>query len=181
MKRLVLIGILSLLLPLNVGCVEQEANEQEVAKKVVLEEKEFEAAPDFTLGTIDGEELALSEFKGKVIILNFFATWCPPCRRKIPGFIELYNRYRDQGLEIIGVSVDRDKGALISFVRNQKINYSIVLAGKSKITEDYGGIRGIPTTFIIDQELKIRSKHIGYRPMGVFEEEIKGLLPSLPR
>ena len=134
-------------------------------------------APDFTLTKIGGEGYTLSkEAKNKVVILNFFATWCGPCRMKIPGFVELYNQYKEEGLEIIGASVDRNPPKVIpSFAKKYGIDYPIVIADPAVVAA-YGGIRGIPTTFIIDKNGNVVKKYVGYVKKKVFEEEIKELL-----
>jgi len=140
---------------------------------ILCKSEELTIAPDFTLQDISGKEVSLSDFKGKVIILNFWATWCPPCRKEIPVFIELYKKYKDEGLVIIGISLDREgEKVLIPFVKKFGINYP-VLIGTKKVVDAYGGIRGIPTTFIIDKKGKIRKKHIGLplNPKEFFENE----------
>jgi len=134
-------------------------------------------APDFTLKALDGKDLALSSLKGKVVIIDFWATWCPPCREEIPGFIELYKKYKDQGLEIVGVSVDKDEGKLRKFVEGNGVNYPIVTSTK-EVTEAYGGIQSIPTTFILDRQLNIVTKHVGYAEPAAFEKEIEPLLKA---
>lgn len=138
--------------------------------------KNLKKAPDFTLLDLDGGERSLSDFKGKVIILDFWATWCPPCRAEIPHFVELYNDYKDEGLEVIGVSLDNNaKKVIPSFSEQYKINYVLLIADK-KVTRDYGGIGSIPTTFIIDRDGNIVKKYVGYRDKEVFEKDIKNLL-----
>lgn len=133
-------------------------------------------APDWTLLDMAGTEVSLSDFKGKVIILDFWATWCPPCRAEVPHFIELYNEYKDRGLEVVGISLDADvQKAVSEFVKEQDINYT-VLAADGKVASLYGGIRSIPTTFVIDRQQRIVQKYVGYRDKEVFEEDIKGLL-----
>ncbi|MBI5207459.1 MAG: TlpA family protein disulfide reductase [Candidatus Firestonebacteria bacterium] len=133
-------------------------------------------APDFTLKNINNENITLSSFDGKVIILNFWATWCPPCRNEIPGFIELYNSYKDKNFVIIGVSLDNDgKAVLESFIKEHGINYPVLL-GNNEVTRLYGGIRGIPTTFIINKNRDIVQSFIGFRDKAIFENEIKKLL-----
>ncbi|MFC1485164.1 TlpA family protein disulfide reductase [bacterium] len=138
--------------------------------------KEWGDAPDFNLKSMNGEMFTLSSLKGKVIILDFWATWCPPCRKEIPGFVELQAQYKDQGLEIVGVSLD-DRGwdVVKPFASEYNINYVLVVGDKD-IAIKYGGITGIPTTFIIDRDGNIQKKHIGYVSKEVFEQEIKELL-----
>lgn len=131
-------------------------------------------APDFSLSTIDGETLKLSDYKGKVIILDFWATWCPPCRKEIPDLIKLYDKYKDKGLIIIGISSE-DTNTLKEFSEDNGINYPIAL-GNQKVAEAYGGIQYIPTTFVIDREGNIIKKHVGFTEYEVFEAEIKELL-----
>lgn len=134
------------------------------------------AAPGFTLKDINGRNVSLSDFKGKVIILDFWATWCPPCREEIPDFIALQNEYGKKGLQILGISVDREGlKAVKPFYENMKMNYPVLLTD-GKIEAAYGGIRGIPTTFIIDKNGKIVKKYVGFQPKSVFEKDIKGLL-----
>ncbi|HSA95640.1 MAG TPA: TlpA disulfide reductase family protein [Acidobacteriota bacterium] len=113
-------------------------------------------APEFTITDLQGKTLSLADYKGKVLVLNFWATWCPPCRREIPDFIEAYREFRDQGLEIIGVSVDETTAeALLDWTKRTGINYPIALA-TPEIERAYGPIQSIPTTFIIDRAGRIR-------------------------
>jgi len=136
----------------------------------------FKIAPEFSLKDVNGAEKKLSDFKGKVLIIDFWATWCPPCRQEIPHFVSLYSQYKDQGLEIIGISLDQDSGRVLpGFIESNSINYTI-LAGNEEVTDLYGGIAAIPTTFIIDKDGNIRKKYVGYNEKEVFEKEIKELL-----
>ena len=136
----------------------------------------FKPAPDFTLLDIYGEEKKLSDFKGKVVILDFWATWCPPCKALIPNFIELYNEYRDEGLEIIGVTMDWNAERVAGpFALENGIDYTILL-GEREVSDLYGDLTAIPTTFVLDREGGIRKKYIGYRDKDVFEKDIKELL-----
>lgn len=130
-------------------------------------------AYDFQLPSINGKKVKLSDFKGNVIILNFWATWCPPCRAEIPSFIELYKKHKDEGLAIIGVAIDNEI-KVKNFVKDYKINYPVLLADETTI-QKYGGIRGIPTTFIIDKNGNITKNYIGYRPKEIFENDFKAL------
>ena len=169
--------ILVLLLIGASGCgVETEREEIGELEEGVSAEKEWGNAPDFTLPDLEGNSLTLSDFKGRVIILNFWATWCPPCRREIPDFVELYEKYKDEGLLIIGVNLDRgDSRSVKQFSKEYKINYPIVL-GNVNVTQDYGGVRAIPTTFVIDRKGNIKEKYVGYQPRATFEDAVKRLL-----
>jgi peroxiredoxin len=131
-------------------------------------------APSFTLSDIDGHSVSLSNYGGKVIILDFWAPWCPPCRREIPDFISLQNQYASQGLQIIGIGLDQPNN-VASFVQEHGINYPVVV-GSNAITNLYGGISGIPTTFVIDRRGNIINKFEGFTNRSIFEEEIKKLL-----
>lgn len=132
------------------------------------------AAPELNLRDMNGKEVKLSDYKGKVIILDFFATWCPPCKEEIPDFIALQKQYGDQGFVMIGVSLSR-ASEVKPFAESFGINY-IVLIADNNATTAYGPIRSIPTTFVIDKGFKIAKKYIGFRPKEVFEADIKELL-----
>ena len=130
---------------------------------------------DFTLKDIDGNEVSLSNFKGKVIILNFFATWCPPCRHEVPDFVEIYNEYKDDGLVIVGIAQDREGVSTVKpFAQKNNITYPVLVEDGSA-NKIYGPIRAIPTTLILDKEGNIVNKFIGFREKSVFESEIKKL------
>lgn len=138
------------------------------------------AAPNFSLLTLDSEKVTLDQFKGKVVILNFWGTWCPPCRREIPDFIKMYDKHKKDGLEIIGVTLSSGSPVDIKeFVEKNSINY-LILTGDEKylqhLTEQYGGIRGIPTTFLIDREGIIREKWVGARTEEIFMKSVKEYL-----
>jgi cytochrome c biogenesis protein CcmG/thiol:disulfide interchange protein DsbE len=134
------------------------------------------AAPDFALKDLNGRIHRLTNLRGRVVVLNFFATWCGPCRQEIPDFVRLYQRFRGKGLEIIGVSLDQEAGAVLGpFIRHYGITYPIVL-GTREVVVDYGGIRGIPTTFVIDHNGAISDYFVGWRPGYVIEESVTKLL-----
>ncbi len=119
-------------------------------------------APSFTLRDLNGKQVSLSDFEGKVVILDFWATWCPPCVKEIPHFIALYDEYKDQEVAMVGISLDsKGVGVVNSFVRKHRINYPILMAD-GRVQGTYGGIRSIPTTFVIDPAGRIRYNYIGF-------------------
>ncbi len=118
-------------------------------------------APDFTLKDLNGNNITLSAYKGKVLILNFWATWCPPCRAEIPDFIEVYDEYKAKGLEILGISVDQISAAQVSkFVERNKMNYPVAMA-TNDLFRDYPPPQAVPTTLVIDRDGKIQYKKVG--------------------
>jgi thiol-disulfide isomerase/thioredoxin len=133
---------------------------------------------NFSLNDLEGKPIDLSQYTGKVVILDVWDTWCPPCRKGIPEFVDLYKNYKDQGLQIVGVALARNGVPTVQkFVSDYKINYLTVI-GDKKIYDIFGEIRGIPTTFVIDKTGKIHQKYVGYHPKSVFEKDIKQLLAS---
>jgi peroxiredoxin len=133
-------------------------------------------APDFALKDLKGGICRLADLKGKVLILNFFATWCGPCRQEIPDLIRIYERFQDKGLEIIGVSLDQGGEAVLKpFIKRYGITYPIVM-GNREVVLDFGGVQGIPTTFFIDHKGEISNSFIGLRPAYMIEESVKKLL-----
>jgi len=124
---------------------------------------------------LSGQQLHLSDYRGSVVLLDFWATWCDPCREEIPHFVELQNRYRDQGLQIVGVSMDDSPEPVRDFYRQFKMNYPVVM-GNASTGELYGGVLGLPIAFLIGRDGRIYSKHIGATDIAVFEREITMLL-----
>ena len=134
-------------------------------------------APEFSLPDLNGQTLDLSAYRGKVVLLDFWATWCAPCREEIPQFVELQIEYRDQGLQIIGISMDDGPDPVRDFYQRFHMNYPVAL-GNAKIGELYGGVLGLPIAFLIDRNGRIEAKHIGATDVSVFEREIKALLQA---
>ena len=131
-----------------------------------------EIPPDFTLKDLEGEEVSLKRFRGKIVLLNFWATWCPPCRKEIPSMIKLYKRYNDKGLEIIGVNLDRmDKSGIEKFSSEYNITFPILLDPTGKIATLYG-ITALPATFILDRNGKIQERVAGGKDWSS-EENLK--------
>lgn len=146
------------------------------AKSKLKEEGERNLAPDFSLEDANGQMVTLSDLKGKVVLLNFWATWCTPCRIEIPWFVDMERELKDKGFAVIGVSLDEDGwDAVKPFMADMKINYRVVL-GTEAIAQLYSGVQALPTSFIIDRNGKIASVHMGIVSRDVFEEEIHALL-----
>ncbi len=144
------------------------------AKKGIQQDTKGTQAPDITLYGLDNKPFKISDHRGKVVILDFWATWCPPCKAEIPSFIELQKKYEKEGLIVIGAALD-EPGKVADFARKFGINYPVGLAGQEQ-AKAYGGIRGIPTTFVIDRQGNIVRNYTGFRPKMVFENDIKELL-----
>jgi thiol-disulfide isomerase/thioredoxin len=135
------------------------------------------AAPDFSLIDLSGQPLSLSSYRGKVVLLDFWATWCVPCREEIPHLIDLQNKYGNQGLQIVGVSMDDSPDPVRDFYQHFKMNYPVVM-GDAKTGEQYGGVLGLPIAFVVGPDGKITSKHIGATDISVLEKEVVKLLPE---
>jgi peroxiredoxin len=132
---------------------------------------------NFTLKDIAGRDVRLADYKGKVLLLDFWATWCGPCRVEIPGFVEMYDKYKSRGLEVVGIVVLDEFSNAPRFAREFKMNYTILNGdGRDDIEDAYGPLFALPTTFIIDREGRICHKHIGLTPRETFEAAIKQLL-----
>jgi cytochrome c biogenesis protein CcmG/thiol:disulfide interchange protein DsbE len=132
---------------------------------------------DFTMKDVDGNQVSLSAYKGKVVLLNFWATWCGPCKAEIPGFVRLQEKYRDKGLVIVGYSVDDPAEKAKAYAAEYKMNYPILLGeGREDVQDAYGPIWGIPASFIISRDGKVCRKHMGIAPEAVFEKELVALL-----
>ena len=127
-------------------------------------------APDFSLTGLDGSSISLEEIKGNVIFINFWATWCPPCRQEIPGFIELYEKYKEDGMVIVGVSLDRGGPDVVKeFMIEYSISYPMAMATQ-ELYEAYQPGQYIPTTFVVDRQGTIRDKHVGYMSKEMMEK-----------
>jgi len=127
----------------------------------VKSDKDRHAAPDFALKDADGKTVHLADYKGKVVLLDFWATWCGPCRVEIPWFLAMERRWKDKGLEVLGVSMDENGWEDVKpFLAEMKVNYRVVI-GDDANSQAYGGVESLPTTFFIDRQGKIAAIHIG--------------------
>jgi peroxiredoxin len=133
-------------------------------------------APDFILKDLSQKKVKLSDYKGKVVILNFFATWCPPCRAEIPDLIKLYRLNKEKGLVVLGVSLDMDVSpqGLVTFVKGMKIPYPILM-GTADLAEKYQ-VNGVPTTILINREGKVHTRYDGLVSASRFEKDFVSLL-----
>jgi cytochrome c biogenesis protein CcmG, thiol:disulfide interchange protein DsbE len=138
-------------------------------------EKKEPANLDLTLKDMNGAEVRLADYKGKVVILNFWATWCGPCQAEIPELIETYKKYKEQGVVVLGVSVDDTAETLRAYAAEKKMNYPVLLWHEG-LDEAYGPLLGVPITFFIGRDGMIHEKHMGPVDKEQVEREIKTLL-----
>ena len=133
-------------------------------------------APDFTLPAVDGSMVSMSDYSGKVILVDFWATWCPPCQEMIPVLSKLHKKYSEKGLVILGVSLDKDGlGVLGTFVHENMIPYKVVM-GDNRISNAFGGVSSIPTLYMVDREGRLVRKLTGYHSYDQLEEQVKKYL-----
>ena len=138
-------------------------------------------APDFDLATVDGRKVKLSEFRGKAVLLNFWATWCPPCKVEMPWFVELQNQYGKDGLVVLGVAMDDSAPAKIAeFTHEMGVNYPVLL-GTDQVSDDYGNVQYLPTTFYIDRNGIIVDKMAGLLNRKDVEDGVKKALSAAYR
>jgi cytochrome c biogenesis protein CcmG/thiol:disulfide interchange protein DsbE len=132
---------------------------------------------NFTVKDVDGKSVSLSSFKGKVVLLDFWATWCAPCQVEIPWFVEFQNKYKDRGFAVVGISVDDTPDQLKPFVSKFKMNYPVLVGlGEDALQEAYGPLWGLPTTYLIDRSGRLCRKHMGLVKKDDLEKQILGLL-----
>ena len=164
---------LALALVLWAGCAPHTVEAEDTA---LSEASSSSQAPEWKVPNLDGGTVSSAEFKGKVLVVDFWATWCGPCVSEIPGYIELQKKYAAQGLVFVGLSIDEAGPDVVrKFVKAHKINYAIGMAD-SDVQTAFGGFEAIPTTFVIDREGRIRHKKTGAANMSDFEAILKPLL-----
>jgi peroxiredoxin len=133
-------------------------------------------APAFSLKDTNGNIYSSSQFAGKPVAINFFATWCPPCREEVPGFVEVYNKHKEKGFELVGISLDTDtRENLPGFLMSNKVGYRI-LFGDLATARAYGGVSALPTTFFVGKDGEIKNVHVGYMDKDAFDKEVRKLL-----
>ena len=136
------------------------------------------SVPEFSLTSLDGNQITRDSLKGKVVILDFWATWCAPCRAAIPHLANLYETYKDQGLEVIGVSLDNGKSEAVDFIKRNRVPYPIAMGTDNSITKDLGNISSLPTIILLNKKSSIELKVVGFNAeIGAkLEKKIKELL-----
>src|SRR5499427_10562715 len=141
--------------------------------------KNPDAAPGFRLNDLDGKPVSLADAKGKVVLLNFWATWCGPCRAEIPDLVDLQKRYGDN-LSIIALATEEDDADEVRrFVRHSGINYRVAMASDD-VVRAYGGVAALPTSFIIDRQGRVVQKHVGLNDPTLYERELRVMLGQAP-
>jgi peroxiredoxin len=138
---------------------------------------ESQANLNFTLKDMNGAPVRLADYKGKVILINFWATWCAPCKAELPAFVELHTQYKDKGLAILGVSADDDAETLRAFAGEWKLNYPILVGrDEEEMLDAFGPLFGYPTSVIVGRDGAVCARHVGPATKEEFEREIKALL-----
>jgi peroxiredoxin len=160
------------------GCVFVGCSQRVSAADPVKPDKDRHPAADFTLKDAAGKTVQLSDYKGKVVLLDFFATWCGPCKIEIPWFIEMERKYKDRGFSVLGVSMDDEGWEVVKpFLQELSVNYRVII-GNDFTAQAYGGVEALPTTFLIDREGRIAATHVGLAGRKEFEDGIENLLQA---
>jgi cytochrome c biogenesis protein CcmG/thiol:disulfide interchange protein DsbE len=156
------------------GCSQQPS----LKRQPVKDEGKRQTAPDFALKDGDGKTVRLSDYRGKVVLLDFWATWCGPCKTEIPWFIEFERKYKDRGFAVLGVSMDDDGWDVVKpFLKRIGVNYRVVM-GNEQTGDLYGGIEALPTAFLIDRQGRVAIEHVGLSSRREFEDGIEKLLEA---
>ncbi len=172
------LGLTALLCVISCGAKKagEQAADDVPAQTAAQPAEAASGTPSFTLADVDGKAVSLADYKGKVVMVDFWATWCGPCRQAIPHLNELYAQNRGKGFEILAIAMDENGEKVVPpFVATNQINYTVLL-GTPDVEAAFGGLLGYPTTFLIDRNGEIVDKTLGYRPKEYFEEKLKPLL-----
>jgi cytochrome c biogenesis protein CcmG/thiol:disulfide interchange protein DsbE len=176
MKLIPPVAALAAGLLLTSSCSGPETMSTDTVEAAAANIEERKPAPEFTLKDGQGQDVSLSDFRGKVVLLNFWATWCGPCKIEMPWFVDFQRKYKDQGFSVVAVSLDEEGWDVVRpFAEDMKLNFPVLL-GDDELAESFGGVQALPTTFIIDKEGRIYNSHMGLVSMSDYEDEIKKLL-----
>jgi len=135
----------------------------------------MQAAPDFSLRDLSGHNVHLTDYRGRLVLLNFWASWCAPCREEMPQFSQWQSSYGPRGLQVIGVSMDDDAKTAREFLKQHPVSYPIVM-GDDKLGESFGGILGLPTTYLIDAQGRIVARYLGESNVKALGTRMRALL-----
>jgi peroxiredoxin len=164
------------LVGLSVGCADAQQPKSAVAKTPPAGAAVGQTAPDFELTDSTGKTAKLSEYRGKVVVLNFWATWCGPCKVEMPWFMDFERKYKDKGFAVLGVAMDEDGWQSVRpYLRDNKIDFRVLMFTE-KVAELYGGVEDLPQTLVLDQKGKVIAKHVGLVSKSTYENEIQRLL-----
>lgn len=171
-RSIAVAAVLAAALTLTVAGCSRPAN----TKAVVKPATDRKPAPDFSLKDASGATLKLSDYRGKVVLLNFWATWCGPCQIEIPWFMDFQKQYKDRDFAVLGISFDDDGWKSVKpFIEQKKLNYRIAI-GNDEVSNLYGGLDSLPTTFILDREGRIAATHVGLVSKSEYQNDILKLL-----
>jgi peroxiredoxin len=153
-------------------------NYSPTVKAAVKDEKERKPAPDFALKDSTGKTVKMSDYRGKVVLLNFWATWCGPCKIEIPWFMDFEQTYKDKNFAVLGVSLDEDGWEAVKpYIEEKKINYRVVI-GTEQVAQLYGDVDSLPTSFMIDRQGRVAAVHVGLVSKSDYEHDIVNLLAA---
>lgn len=147
------------------------------ASVAIAQVKVGDPAPAFAIKTIDGKNLSLANYEGKVVLLNFWATWCGPCQTEMPRFIRFQREFGAKGFQVVGISMDDSNAPVRTFISKLKPNYPIAL-GNAKVAESYGGILGLPITLLIDRKGRIAKRYEGAVNLDAMQHDVERLLAT---
>jgi peroxiredoxin len=177
LRALIAGGLVAACVALGCSSVSSTAS-VETRTASVADKKDRRPAPDFALKDADGRTVRLSDYRGKVVLLDFWATWCGPCKIEIPWFMEFERKYKDRGFSVIGISMDEEGWEVVKpFVAELGVNYRMVI-GNDDLAAEFGGVEALPTTFLIDREGRIADVHVGLASKSSFQNGIEELLQS---
>ena len=165
---------------LPAGSREAEGGQSPAHAGVPAAAANLRTAPELTLIDMNGAAVRTRDYKGKVVVVNFWAAWCVPCAEEVPQFVALQKKYEGEGLQVIGISVEDDAGKLRDFCREKQVNYPVV-PSDLRIADAFGGVLGLPTTFVIGRDSRIHAKQEGTVDFASLEREVVALLKKSER